>query len=285
MNEQSLKEKLKNVAKEKNLSFYDVWHQFLLERVLVRLSRSQYSNEFIFKGGLLLARYIKIGRETRDIDLLAYSLKIEEKNITKAFKHISAIYTNDKFRFSFYNISQHNETHMNYPRFRVKLNATFGNMKGQVQIDIASGDIVKPRQKSFESFTRYSGKAIFEENISLKVYPVETIFAEKLETIISIGEINSRMRDYHDLVLLCRENNLFEPKKLKESILSTFQHRGTQSIFPIDFSPEAYSMLQIHWKTHIKKQGKMAREFNLPFNIQRVINEINAFLIDKNICE
>lgn len=156
MNEQALKEKLKFIAKEKDLLFNDTWKRLILERFLVRLSESEYSDKFIFKGGLLLSRYIEMGRETKDIDFLVQSLEAKNRKITEAFKSISSIDTNDGFQFSFLSISQLDQTHMNYPGFRVKLNVGFGKMKDSIQVDLGAGDAVSPKLESLE-LCKYRG--------------------------------------------------------------------------------------------------------------------------------
>ena len=277
MNEQSLKEKLKFIAKEKDLLFNDAWKQLTLERFLVRISQSEYSDKFIFKGGLLLARYIEIGRETKDIDFLVQNLDAQKDKITGAFKDISSIDINDEFHFSFLSISQLDQTHMNYPGFRVKLNVKFGKMKDIIQVDIGAGDAVKPKVASIELY-KYRGNQLFEKSVSLKSYPMETIFSEKLETIISKGVTNSRMKDYHDLILICRTKNLIDIKELKESIESTFKYRSTHLKLPIIFSQEEYTVLQRLWNEHIKKLGATAIKLSLPPLIENLIQEINDWL-------
>ena len=74
---------------------------------------------------------------------------------------------------------------------------------------------------------QYRGKPFFENTVSLQVYPIDTIFAEKLETILSKGAVNSRMKDYHDLILLIRNNTKFNLEKLREAVTNTFTNRGT----------------------------------------------------------
>lgn len=280
MNEQALKEKLKYIAKKEDSSFNDIWKRLVLERLLVRFSKSEHSNNFIFKGGLLLSYYIEIGRETKDVDFLAQFLNVNEENIVKAFKAISSIDIKDGFQFSYLNISQLDQTHMDYPGYRLKLKITFGKMRDFIQIDIGVGDAVEPKQDSLDLY-QCRGKPIFEESVSLQVYPIETIFSEKLETVIFKGAINSRMKDYHDLLLLCRKKRLLKREYLKKSIESTFKYRGSQANFSISFSKEEFSALQKLWGEHIRKLGGVAAGLSLPFEIEAVVYEINSCL--KNI--
>ena len=186
MNEQALKDRLKFIAKNQKRSFQAVWKLLLLERFLVRLSYSKYQNKFIFKGGLLLSYYVVIARETTDIDFLARRLQAKMSQIESMLVEICDIEKDDGFIMSFESIEELDHSHMNYPGYRARLSVRFGKMKDSIQIDIGVGDTVEPTQISWALY-QYKGKPIFEDSISLEVYPVETIFSEKLETIISRG--------------------------------------------------------------------------------------------------
>ncbi len=277
MNQQALENKLKHIAKENNLTFHQVWKQLIMERLLVRLSQSPFADKFIFKGGILLSRYLEIGRETKDLDFLAQFLDSKKAKMALAFKNICAIDPKDGFQFSLLNISPHGQVHMDYPGFQLKLKVAFEKIKDSIQIDIGVGDAVRPQSKSFKLY-HYCGRPVFEKNISLQVYPLETIFAEKFETLISRGAANSRMKDYHDLVLLCRKSKLLHPEKLNQNIKTTFDNRNTPIGFPIIFSQEEYSVLQKLWGEHIKKLGPLATGLNLPIQIESVVNELNEYL-------
>ena len=105
MNEQSLKDIIRDIAKNSNTLFNNVWRKIVLERFLVRLSRSSFSDKFIYKGGNLLACYIDLGRETKDIDFLAKFFDMDESSAIQVFKEISKIDIGDGFLFSFSSIS------------------------------------------------------------------------------------------------------------------------------------------------------------------------------------
>ena len=191
MNETALKERLKVVAKDKDVLFNVVWKQLLLERFLARLSRSKHNEHFIFKGGMLLSQRIKIGRETTDLDFLMTRLKGEAPAIESAFREIITVSNSDGFTFTWNAVSELTQPHMEYPGFRVNLNVALGKMKDKIQIDIGIGDAVEPVEEQFHPF-EYKGKPLFAGEITLLTYPVETIFAEKLEAIVSKGALNSR---------------------------------------------------------------------------------------------
>ncbi|MEI8348238.1 MAG: nucleotidyl transferase AbiEii/AbiGii toxin family protein [Pseudomonadota bacterium] len=283
MNEQALKKRLKSIAELEKRTFNEIWRKLALERFLVRISHSDHSEQFIFKGGLLLSHYLNIGRETKDADFLATQLNADASNIEKAFREICAVKVSDDFIFSYSNIVPLEQPHMNYPGFRVTLDLKFGEkMKDRIQVDIGVGDVVEPKRESLELY-QYKGKPIFEGPFSLRVYPVETIFAEKLETVISKGAANSRMKDYHDLFLLCKEEGLLKISKLKKDISKTFQNRRTELILPIKFTKENYALMQKLWAGHRRGLEKVAENLKIPLNIEDLVSEINDWLIENKL--
>lgn len=277
MNEAALKERLKVIAVQKNIALGKVWKQLLLERFLARLSNSHYQDKFIFKGGLLLTQYINIHRETIDIDFLIKKIKNEMRHIEKIIKEIIAINSEDGFSFSWFASKELSQPHMKHSGFRVTLNAQFGKMQDKIQIDIGIGDAVSPIEMTFNLF-EYKGKPIFSDEISLFVYPPETIFAEKFETIISKGTANSRMKDYHDLLMMMREPDFLETEKLLSSIQATFNHRETPLLLVINFDANGMQFLQALWANHLYGLGIHRERLNLPTQINDVINEINNWL-------
>ena len=278
MNEQALKARLKHIAKEQNKSFNEVWKLLVLERFLARLSRSEYSDKFVFKGGLLLSYYLVIGRETIDIDLLARRLNTEKSLVEQIMREICLLHLTDGFQMQFISLDDLDHQHMNYPGFQARVAIQFGVMSDKFYVDIGVGDAVEPLSLDWPSFI-YKEKPLFEDPISLEVYPVETIFAEKLETVISRGAANSRMKDYHDLLLLCRERNLIDKDLLKDNIAQTFQNRRTLFSIPIQFQPDEFSRMQILWSGHLRNLGDTRSQvLGLPKEIETVIDELNQWL-------
>ena len=279
MNEQALKARLKHIAKEQGKQFNEIWKLLVLERFLARLSRSVYSDKFVFKGGLLLSYYLTIGRETIDIDLLAKRLTAEKSYVEQVMQEICLLPLADGFQMQFISLDDLEHQHMNYPGFQARIAIQFGVMSDKFYVDIGVGDVVEPVSLAWPSFT-YKEKLLFEDHISLKVYPVETIFAEKLETVISRGAANSRMKDYHDLLLLCRESNLIDKVPLRENIAQTFENRKTIFSIPIQFQPDELARLQILWVGHLRALGtSRTQSLGLPENIEIVIDELNQWLL------
>lgn len=282
MNETALKERLKTIATEKETTLNKVWKQLLLERFLARLSNSPYQDKFIFKGGLLLAQYIAINRETIDIDFLMTKIKSEMQNIEKIMKEVASVNAEDGFSFTWFSAEELTQPHMEYTGFRVTLNTQFGKMQDKIQVDIGIGDVVSPVETTFTPF-EYKGKPIFAGEISLYVYPPEAIFAEKLETIISKGAINSRMKDYHDLLVMIREPNFLDTQKLTNSIQATFNRRGTPISLSINFDSDGIQSLQALWSNHLRGLGVFRERLNLPDQVSDAIKEINSWLTLKTL--
>lgn len=277
MNEQALKERLKTIAKLENKTFQEIWKQLLLERILVRLSESTFKQQFIFKGGLLLSHYIPIERETKDIDFLNRTTLSNQGQIKKAFQTIFEIKSSDGFVFNLESMSVLSQPHMPQPGFRIKVTAQFGSMEDSVFIDLGTGDDVSPIKESIE-LIRYNGAPLFEELISLHVYPLEAIFADKLDSIFSRGETNSRMKDFHDLLLMCRTQNQLNPSQVKLYIDKVFKNKTKPFKPPIYFSVEAYNKMQPLWQKHQKGLGEKAPHLKLPQKIESVVDEINIWL-------
>jgi predicted nucleotidyltransferase component of viral defense system len=275
INEQALKSRLQKIAREKEIPFNACWKQLLLERFLARLSRSSHIDKFIFKGGFLLSYMMKIGRETIDLDFLLTRMNAEAKALQEVFEEIVSISLNDGFTFTFEGIELLSQPHMEYPGHRITVKVSFSKMKDKIHVDVGVGDIVEPQSKEIKLF-EYRGKPFFEESISLLVYPIETIFAEKLETVLSKGSRNSRMKDFHDLLLLLRNKSLQTSEKLHENVKKTFENRGT-TLKRIQFDKAGSKALQQLWAAHLHGLGDVAKELDLPESIETVIEKINSF--------
>lgn len=278
MNENALKERIKFIAKEKKATFNFIWKSLALERFLARLSVSNQHDKFIFKGGLLLAKYIEIGRETKDIDLLMKYIKAQANNVQNAMLEVIKHDLNDNFIFSWDSIENLEQPHMNYPGFRILLNITFGKIKDKIQIDIGTGDDVEPIEQKIPVF-KYKEKAMFEEEISLLVYPLEFILAEKLETIVAKGSSNSRMKDFHDLFLIINQSKKINKKNLINAIDKTFANRASKLTNKLDFNVEEISKMQILWKKHVNGLGLFRKQLDIPSEFIEVIQKINQWLL------
>lgn len=165
---------------------------------------------------------------------------------------------------------------MEYDGFRVTLKMNYETATDKIQVDIGVGDVVNPEKMDYQTFN-YKGVTLFNDPIAIHVYPLETILAEKLETIASKGAINSRMKDYHDAFLIIQSGHLPEGLKLRKAIELTFAHRNTPLTFPLSFNEEQIKGLQTYWAAHLRKLGSRVEGLNLPSNIAIIITKINTW--------
>lgn len=225
-NAMQLKAILKNLAKEKNISAQLVLQNYMLERLLERISVSSYHDSFILKGGFLIAAMVGLDtRTTMDMDATIKGYPVNEKTIQKMFEEICSIKLNDDVVFSFRSIGEIREGD-EYTGYRVSLTAEFPPMAVPLKLDITTGDKITPKE------IEYNFKLLLEERcISILAYNLETILAEKLETVISRSDQNTRPRDYYDIYILMKlQSQNIDISSLSTALKATAQKRGTQEI-------------------------------------------------------
>lgn len=175
--EQSIKEKIKALAKERKTTFAELWRNLILERFLTRLARSSYREKFVLKGGTLLAKYIPIGRETQDLDFFIQKLSNTEQSLKTILQAICDINPDDSFAFEVTKIKILTHTQLAYTGAEITLLAKFGATRTIMRIDLGFGDRVEPIEYPLELTATAKGP-LFESKISLHCYPKEFIFAE-----------------------------------------------------------------------------------------------------------
>lgn len=197
INIESIKAKIRNLAKNNNLSSQEVLQMFLFERFLERLSKSKYKSNFVIKGGFLVSSMIGVkNRTTMDMDSTIKGIPLNEDNLMKVVDNIINIDVDDGIEFEIKDISYIREDD-EYENFRVSLIANIGKTKNPMKLDLTTGDVITPSE------IEYSYPCIFhEKNIEVLAYPVETIIAEKYESIIKRNITTTRMRDFYDLYTL-----------------------------------------------------------------------------------
>ena len=191
-----LKALVRNKSHGDNAKAMTLIRNFVMERFLERMSLSKYSSNLILKGGLLIASMVGLdNRSTMDIDTTIRNYNLSAEDAEKMIEDIIAVPLNDGTRFAVKSV----ESIMNeaeYPGIRFKLEAALDTMKTPLKIDISTDDVITPREVNYEY------KLMFEErSIPLLAYNLETVLAEKMETIISRGTLNTRMRDYYDIMI------------------------------------------------------------------------------------
>ena len=191
---EQLKGQIRSFAGKRNLQSQEVLQMFLLERVLDRLSKSKYKDNFILKGGLLISSMIGIAeRTTTDMDTTVTGINMEETEIEKIIREILLIDVGDRIEFKFEKLEPIRED-SDYNNFRVYFVAHYGKIANKMKIDITTGDEITP------GAIQYSYKTILDDDeIGVMAYNTETIIAEKYETIIRRNIGTSRARDFYDL--------------------------------------------------------------------------------------
>ncbi|MGC1878376.1 MAG: nucleotidyl transferase AbiEii/AbiGii toxin family protein [Rhabdochlamydiaceae bacterium] len=276
--EKSFKARLRAVAKETGRDPADLWQNLILERFLVRLAKSRYLDRFILKGAVLLSKYIDLGRETKDLDFLARGVSNRIADLSVIFEEVTRIELNDGFIFRNVKVNNLLHPHMHYSGAEISAIANFGQIKYKLSIDVGFGDIVDPIQYPIPLLGS-SKEAIFEQSVNLLCYPKEFIFAEKLETIIYRGFLNSRMKDFHDLHSLITSQVSGSFSNLKVIIQTVFEHRGTSLNIPITYQAAELPQLRAFWQSYIR--GLRRNESRPPQNFDEVIQTINTWLVSK----
>ena len=222
-NAMQLKAMIKNLAKEKHISAQLVMQNFMLERLLERISVSKYQQNFILKGGFLIAAMVGLDtRATMDMDATIKGLPVNEQTIREMVEDICAIELHDDVIFSFRNIGEIREGD-EYTGYRVSLIANYPPMAVPLKLDITTGDKITPKEMEYQFKLLLEDRTIF-----VLAYNLETVLAEKLETVISRGDQNTRPRDYYDIYILAKlQYENIESGALKTALKATAEKRGS----------------------------------------------------------
>lgn len=248
-----LKDWINNMAKKKNLVANTLLQNFMMERLLERISISEYKDNFVLKGGFLIAAMLGIDlRSTLDMDTTIKGLPVTKENIEEILNEILSIDLGDNVTFNIKNINSIHDI-SEYEDFRVSLEAKFFTIKVNMKMDITTGDIIIPREVD------YSFKLMFEErSIPIKAYNLNTILAEKIESILARNISNTRARDYYDVYMLTsfRKDDI-NIVDLRSAIIEKAKERNTliyldekeKYIADIEESKD----LQFIWDSYTKK--------------------------------
>ena len=194
INYKELFEKSKELANKSGLTQLELYQRFMFERILERISISKYNSNFILKGGLLLSAMISIqSRSTRDMDISIKGIDVSKEKMLSVLNEILSIDINDKVKFKVVNITDIREDD-EYGGNKYHLVGKLENLKVALEIDISTGDEITPRELNYEYYSLFENKKIYIES-----YNIESILAEKIETILRRGKYNARMKDYYDI--------------------------------------------------------------------------------------
>ncbi|MBS6644961.1 MAG: nucleotidyl transferase AbiEii/AbiGii toxin family protein [Clostridiaceae bacterium] len=218
----SLKAKINNYAKSNKIAAQVVLQNYMFERFLVRMSKSDYSSKFIIKGGMLIAALVGLDtRSTMDLDTTLINFPLTEEKVMEAIKSICGINLEDDVTFETVSITSIRKDDK-YGGFCVRLNAGYDTIVTPLSIDVSTGDIMTP------SAMQYEFAGIFDDTVLIRLwgYNIETVMAEKVETILRRGVFNTRPRDYYDIYILSTTQKYSE-ELFKEALKATAEHRGS----------------------------------------------------------
>ena len=255
-----LKDLVRNLSKKKSADAQILMWNYMMERFLERISLSEYKNQFILKGGMLVAAMVGLdARATMDLDATIKGTNVSVEDVEMIISKIISIPLNDGVLFRIKRISEIMEE-ADYPGVRVSMETKFDGVITPLKIDISTGDIITPRE------IKYNFNLMLENRtIEVWAYNLETVLAEKLETVISRNVTNTRMRDFYDIYILQKLHG----KQLKKQVLwnalvATARKRGTLEQINSGDRREIFDEIEISsvmenlWKTYQKNYSYAA---------------------------
>lgn len=200
MNSMQLKDKLRSISKEKNVDFNTLLRLYMYDRFLERLSKSKYRDNFVLKGGFYLSTLFGVeNRATMDIDTAFRNASFDEETIIKMINEIVSIKIDDNAKLSYLGIETIRDED-EYGGFRVTIQVEYETMKQSFHIDIATGDPITPKEIRYKYLP-----LLGDYYVDLYAYNMETILAEKIETMLNRLELNGRTRDFYDIYLIYKK--------------------------------------------------------------------------------
>ena len=272
-----IKGRIKNVAKQNGSDPITLLRIYMMERFLERITYSKYKDDFIVKGGILVTSMIGISmRSTMDIDTTIRNFDLTKEETTKIINEIKDVSLDDHIEFILNDVSDIMDD-MEYPGIRIHMDAKLENLVVPIKIDISTGDVITPGE------VRYDYPLLLEDkSIQLWSYNLETILAEKIQTILSRGLLNTRMRDFYDVTTLFnRYKDLINYNDLSLAFDRTCRKRETLSLLEhyeeILSSISEDSILQNLWKNYCRKY-KYASHIKFSTNIEILKHLMNQIL-------
>lgn len=269
----SVKDRLKNQATASGSAFQELLLSYGLERTVYRLSMSEYKERFTLKGGIFLYALFdgEFARVTRDIDFLAKDMSNNVEDMKKVFEAIFTIECDDALRFDLGTLDVKNITEFKeYHGVSVSIIAYLDRTKVPVSIDIGFGDIIYPDRVKMD----------FPVLLDMEVpeifaYSISSVISEKFEAIVSLGDANSRYKDFYDIFILADRYD-FDGIELKEAIRETFEHRGTgfDDIFAFTDDFLVSEIHQSRWKAFLKKKKALVN-----VELEKVVSLIKTMLL------
>ena len=249
-----LKDLIRNLSKKKSADAQTLMRNYMMERFLERISLSEYKDKFILKGGMLVAAMVGLdARATMDLDATIKAANVSLRDVEMIISNIIAIPIDDGVSFRIKRISEIMEE-ADYPGVRVSMETKFDGVITPLKIDISTGDVITPKE------IRYRFNLMLEDRtIEVWAYNLETVLAEKLETVISRNVTNTRMRDFYDIYILQKlHGEQLNKEILWNALVATARKRGTLEqiesgdIREILNEIETSSVMENLWKAYQK---------------------------------
>ena len=249
-----LKDLIRNLSKKKSADAQILMRNYMMERFLERISLSEYKDKFILKGGMLVAAMVGLdARATMDLDATIKGANVSLTDVETIISNIIAIPIDDGVSFRIKRISEIMEE-ADYPGVRVSMETKFDGVITPLKIDISTGDVITPKE------IRYRFNLMLEDRtIEVWAYNLETVLAEKLETVISRNVTNTRMRDFYDIYILQKLHvEQLNKEILWNALVATARKRGTLEqiesgdIREIFDEIETSSVMENLWKAYKK---------------------------------
>lgn len=219
---EQIKGAIRNISKKTGVNPNSLLQMCLFEGILEKLSKSKYSENFILKGGLLISSLIGVERSTMDMDTTLRGIPLNEVSITKILNEILAIEIDADIEYKLIKLSPIRQEDV-YEDFCASISCIFGKINATLNIDITTGDVITPREMNYS----YS-KILEEGTIPIMTYTIETILAEKFETISSRNITTTRARDFYDLYMIYSiYKDKIDKDILRKAIERTSKYRGS----------------------------------------------------------
>lgn len=275
-----LKDKISNLSGNDSTKAQMLIRKYMMERFLARIAQSEYKNNFILKGGMLVSALVGVeARATMDIDTTVHSLSLTKEVASSIIKEIAATDLDDGLTFSITKIEDIMEEH-DYAGIRFTLEVTLEKLRDTIKIDVSTGDEITPAAIEFSYKMMFDDKKLY-----IWSYNLETVLAEKLETIVARSSLNTRMRDFYDIHILWTEmQSEINLKILEQAIINVARKRGTLHLFDNlddilkDIKQSDY--LESNWKNYKSYNyyvGDLAWQDVLQTSCNILIKEISLF--------
>ena len=278
-----LKALIRNMSKLKGLEAEVILRHYMLEKLLEKISLSSYKDNFILKGGMLIAAMVGMeSRSTMDMDATIKGFDLSKEEIETVFSIILNIEINDDISMQLKSVEDIREE-AEYPGVRVAIEAILDKTKQILKFDITTGDIITPKE------IRFDYKLMFEDRtLNIKAYNLETVLAEKLETIIIRGVTNTRMRDFYDVYVLTKlYSDNIDKSVFSSALKNTAKKRETISQFKTSNALAYVSLKESGVMIDLWKRYQSKYSYAVDISWQKIIESIQLLLsmISKDILQ